>query len=57
MRDGYSDKVALVTGGGRGLGGRLVWLLLGGGLGGPDSGFGLEGGPGEPEVVAVDYGG
>ena len=27
------------------------------GLGGPDPGFGLEGGPGEPEVVAVDYGG
>ena len=27
------------------------------GLGGPDAGFGLEGGPGEPEVVAVDYGG
>ena len=27
------------------------------GLGAPDSGGGFEGGPGEPEVVAVDYGG
>ena len=23
----------------------------------PDAGFGFEGGPGEPEVVGVDYGG
>ena len=27
------------------------------GLGAPDSGGGFEGGPGEPEVVGVDYGG
>ena len=40
---GWGGGVLVPGGGGKG------W-----GLGGPDSRGGLEGGPGEPEVVAVD---
>ena len=60
--DWEGDLFSFCTGRGTGGGGErgraeVTVRSMDGGLGGPDSGFGFEGGPGEPEVVGVDYGG